>query len=280
MKTGPHRKSLKAIKNTGLLPGSGAGLSGKNSVPGKRVVIGTLLSVLIWTGCWDPLFDADHCTKVPQEVHGYKILAIGDSITAYWSKNSPFECCQSYPDFASIEINEHIQNEAVSGTRLSGEGPTIPQQYTNAKASNGAYDLVILTGGANDLHKECDLEEGQTCSVTCGEKLLEIADEMETLVTDIVRDGSDVVIVGYYQMNELALSPGENIGLAAYNECLATIIPMYQKIADSSPHVSLIETADLVDPHDAADYFADGLHPSIAAAQRIGHRLASVLETR
>ena len=56
---------------------------------------------------------------VPQEIKADSILAIGDSITAYFSKTCS-GCCQSYSDYASIQIDEYVQNEAVSGTRLSG----------------------------------------------------------------------------------------------------------------------------------------------------------------
>jgi len=218
--------------------------------------------------------DTDHCDLMPQEIKGDGILAIGDSITG-WYKNET--CGQSYSDYASIEINEYIQNEAIGGTRLSGEIagflPSIPRQYAKATAVNGPYDVVVLTGGGNDLMHdrkagkiECKITT-QTCTESCRNKIEEIVEEMETLVTEIVRDGSDVILVGYYSIKQ-------STERSWYNECVSAINSGYQEIADSSPYISFVNTMDLVDPYDASDYAPDGLHPSISLAKKIGERVA------
>jgi lysophospholipase L1-like esterase len=253
MKTGTREGLLKAIGNKGW-------------------IIGALSAGLLGTACGsmdDPLYDPTHCSQVPQEIHSDRILAIGDSVTAFWSEHH-MNSCQAYSDYASKEINEHIQNSAIGGTELTGSyGKCVPQQYEDATAANGPYDVVILTAGANDLKNECPLAEHETCSVKCGNKLLEIADEMEALVTDIVNDGSDVVLVGYYNM--------KNSIYDKYNECLATSISAYKAIAASNPHVTFVHTEDMVNPNNASDYAVDGVHPSIATAQKIGRRVAEAL---
>jgi lysophospholipase L1-like esterase len=248
-----NRRALKAIANKGL-------------------VISALSASLMGAACGsmdDPLYSPTHCTQVPQEIHSDRILAIGDSVTAFWSENH-MSSCQSYSDYASKEINEHIQNSAIGGTEMSGSyGKCVPQQYEDAAAANGAYDVVILTAGANDLKNECPLADYETCSVKCGDKLVEIAEELDTLITHIVGDGSDVVLVGYYDMR--------NSVYDKYNECRPMAAAQYQAIAAKSPHVSFVNTADLVNPNNESDYAFDGVHPSIALAKRIGHRVAEAL---
>jgi lysophospholipase L1-like esterase len=220
----------------------------------------------------DPLYDPAHCGEVPQETKSDRILAIGDSITAFWSEHH-MNSCQAYSDYASKEIDEHIENVALGGTELSGpNGKCIPKQYEDAVAANGPYDVVILTAGGNDLKNECPLAENEPCSVKCGAKLLELAQEMEDLVTDIVRDGSDVVIVGYY--------PTVNQVFSKYNQCLATAMTAYETLAASNPHVTFVRTADLVDPNDGTNYVIDGVHPSIALEQKIGNRVANAILKR
>ena len=109
----------------------------------------------------------------------------------------------------------------------------------------------------------------ETCSVKCGNKLLQIADEMETMVTDIVNDGSDVIIVGYFNMRNSLFSQ--------YNGCLAPATARDKAIAAASPHVTFVNTADMVNPNDPSAYAPDGVHPSIAMAQKIGQRVADAL---
>ena len=211
--------------------------------------------------------DTSHCDLIPQEINDNGILAIGDSVTA-WFNDFYTDCCQSYSDYASIEIGEYIQNEARSGTML-GWGipiflPSIPYQYAKATAANGPYDVVVLTGGGNDL-RQC-LPTRQSCTERCGGKMEQVIKDMETLVARIVRDGSDVILVGYYPFYHSA-------PVAWYNECVAEMDSRYQEIAESSSHVTFVSTTDLANPNDPSDY-DDGLHPSIALAKRIGERVA------
>lgn len=241
---------------------------GLRGIRNKGMVVGALAATLMGTAC-DPLFDSQHCRQVPSESRSRRILAVGDSITAFWSEHHT-NSCQAYSDYASKEINEHIDNVAIGGTELSGpNGKCIPKQYEDAAAVNGPYDIVILTAGGNDLKRECPLAGNESCTVKCRDKLLELADEMETLVTDIVRDGSEVVIVGYYSMR--------NKEYAKYNECLRTLMSKYESLATASPHVSFVNTSDLVDPDDATNYLIDGVHPSIQVTRKIGKKVADAI---
>lgn len=252
METGTYRRLFKAIGRANL-------------------VIGAATVMLMGAAC-DPLYDPQHCRQVPRDTNSVRILAVGDSITAFWSREHA-NSCQAYSDYASEEIHEHIENHAIGGTELSGSsGKCIPVQYQEAAEASGSYDIVVLTAGGNDLRNECPLAEHETCSVKCRNKMLELADEMETLVTDIVHDGSDVVIVGYYPMR--------NESYGKYNECLAQISAEYEKLAAASPRVTFVKTADLVDTADESNYAFDEVHPSIKLTKAIGKRVAAAIMKR
>jgi len=243
---------------------------------GKWVFIGIITSLPFllgagWSGC-DPC-DTGHCNLVPQETRAHKILAVGDSFTAYYSQKVS-GCCQSYTDYASIEIDEFIRNEALGGTRLSGgPSPTIPQQYANTMADNGPYDVIILSGGGNDLMKECAVTS-QPCSIACADKKEEINDELDALITRMVSDGSHVVMVGGVLMSNFSLSSTNSW----YNECWLLDPASAQAYADSHPNVSYVNARDLANPDNPADYAVDGVHPSISLTRKIGKRVGSVLE--
>jgi lysophospholipase L1-like esterase len=241
----------------------------------KWVFISVMISLpflfgMGWSGC--DQCDTSHCSLVPQETRANKILAVGDSFTAYYSKNVS-GCCQSYADYASIEIDEFIENDAVGGAQLSGgRYLSIPQQYANAMAENGPYDLVILSGGGNDLMKECPITS-QPCSVACASKRQEIADEMDALITQMITDGSRVLLVAGVLLSNFSLAAGSQW----YNECWL-MDTSAQEYADSHPNVSYVSTRDLADPDNRADYGLDGVHPSISLNQKIGKRVGEKIE--
>ncbi len=249
--------------------------NGNGFLAGRRLFISLMISVpfllgMGYSGC-DPC-DVTHCGQVPQETRTHKILAVGDSFTAYYSNNVS-GCCQSYTDYASIEIDEYIQNEAVGGARMSGGSYLpIPQQYANAKAANGTYDLVILSGGGNDLMQECPVA-AQPCSVACAGKKQEIAQETIALITQMVADGSHVMMVGGVLTSNFSLFPDTDY----YNECWL-LDTSAQDYADSHPNVSYVNARDLADQNNPADYAIDGLHPSISLTQKIGKRVGDALE--
>jgi lysophospholipase L1-like esterase len=247
----------------------------RGALKGKGAFIGVMITLPFllgagWSGC-DPC-DTGHCALVPQETRTHKILAVGDSFTAYYSRKVS-GCCQSYTDYASIEIDEFIQNEALGGTRISGgPSPTIPQQYADAVADNGPYDVVILAGGGNDLTRECPVTS-QPCSIACASKKQEITDEMDALITQMVADGSHVLLVGGVLSSVFSLSPTSEW----YNECWL-LDTSGQDYADSHPNVTYVSSRDLANPNDRADYGVDGIHPSIRLTQKIGKRVGDALE--
>jgi lysophospholipase L1-like esterase len=197
---------------------------------------------------------------------------VGDSFTAYYSEKVS-GCCQSYTDYASIEIDEFIQNEAIGGARLSGgPSPNIPQQYANAKTAEGPFDVVILSGGGNDLMKECAVTN-LPCSIACADKKQEIADEMDALITEMVADGSHVVLVGGVLISRFSLSTASDW----YNECWI-LDTSAQDYADAHTNVSYVNVRDLANPNNPADYGVDGVHPSIDLTRKIGGRLGVALE--
>lgn len=179
------------------------------------------------------------------------VLGIGDSILAR-NKNAE----SSIPEVVGQELGLKYENKAISGTKLTGGKDAIPEQYIS-----GDWDWVIINGGGNDLHKECD------CDESCDPIFAEISSEdgMSGIVPDLVDritgEGSRVILMGYY----FAAKGGEEpTGCGAI---IPQLNPKYEQIAASHENVWFVSSGDVITPEDEEYFAEDQIHPSAEGSQ-------------
>jgi lysophospholipase L1-like esterase len=154
----------------------------------------------------------------------------------------------------------------VAGTRLLSE--QIPSQYASAKNENPDIKTVIMTGGGNDiiqvpgLRADCDAQ-----GMMCLEVVTNILNRLSALWDEMATDGvRDVIYIQY------ATPAGENIDFALPNGDGVT--PRCGDVPESLLCHQL-PTLDIV-----MGDIPDGIHPSTAAAGRIGQAAYELMVER
>ncbi|MEM7158808.1 MAG: SGNH/GDSL hydrolase family protein [Myxococcota bacterium] len=170
---------------------------------------------------------------------------IGDSVFV-----SNVDECADVGDFVGRTFGERVEVQAVGGTELGGGKDGIPGQYIP-----GGWEWVIVDGGANDLGNICDCD----CSAEQLDALAS-ADASEglmvELVDQIVGDGSQVVLLGYYEA-----MPDSEFGPCIDEQTILS--DRYAAIADARPEVVFVDGRELMDPESTpVAYQEDGVHPS------------------
>ncbi len=245
-------------------------------VPMSRV---PLLAGVVLLSAWGPCEDL--CPMMDEYPGGgdhdpYEdpsILAIGDSILAYHNG-----LCQSAPHHGGIEVERYVENRAITGSRMSSENNS-PFDIPNRYVVGGAWEWVVIDGGANDLYAECG------CGVPDGDPIPDCSAELATLVDPLGQEGEMVdmlemirsdpandatmVIVGYYTLGEDAGSDWDSC-----NDALGELTARYQLIADAAPDVLFVDTTATMDIVTSPDYFMpDNVHPSTYGADAMGDLL-------
>lgn len=187
---------------------------------------------------------------------GSDVIAIGDS----WMNLGASGIQQS---LIKASGGQRYRTYAVPGTRLLSE--EIPRQYTSAKSANPNIKTVVMTGGGNDiiqvpgLQQDCK-ELGDQCVTEVG-KILE---RLGKFWADMAKDGvQDVIYVQY------ADTAGTNVdfvlpsGDGVPKRCAEVPAPL---------RCHRLETLDIV-----MGDIPDGIHPSSAAADRIGKALFDMM---
>ena len=176
--------------------------------------------------------------------------AVGDSILG-WNKEEQ----ASIPDVVGRTLGASMLNNATGGAELLGE-EGISSQYVSA-----AYSHVLINGGGNDFARACtqavldgiiasDLQSGQ----------------LVNLVDQVLRDGGQSVIVGYYvprdRQGECTLFP--------------ELLRRYRRLAMTRSDVVYVCTLETITPQTGALY-ADEVHPSVEGSRVIGELIAGFI---
>lgn len=192
------------------------------------------------------------------------LQAVGDSIFD-WNDNDA-----SIPALTAANLGVPVQNNAISGTTITDIGDPIFEQY-----ESGTWDWVLVDGGGNDLNDGCEC--GQ-----CDALLTEIvaADgstgAMAELVEQIVDDGHDVALMGYYEM-----PPDAEFGFDRCNDELEVLLSRYESLAARFDTVTFIDVREVVSPTDTPEaYDEDNVHPSVEGGAMIAEHLAAVLSAQ
>ena len=188
------------------------------------------------------------------------MLAVGDSVLA-WNRLSGGDI----PRVAAQATGRAADNRSVPGAQFLR---AIPGQYRD-----GAWDWVIVNGGANDLARTCGCAG---CDATLD--ALVTPDGQGGAMADFARGitarDQGVVLLGYY---------GTSIAGGPFAACADELTELSRRLAllaDSDPAMIFVDAKDAIDPADLSLYAGDLAHPSVAGSARIGTLIAQAIAAR
>lgn len=193
------------------------------------------------------------------------VLVVGDSLLD-WQRIRGL----SIPQVMARATGWNVANRATTGAAMINRGVAkntrgiIPAQYRE-----GAWDWVVINGGANDLLTKCG------CS-RCSRILNKIIspDASSGILVDLVKrarkDGAGVVMVGYLG------NPRPNL----FQGCRDEVFEMVRRqkiLAKAMPNVQYLSSREVVDVNSRSTFSFDGVHPSGRSTRSIGMHLARTL---
>ena len=200
-----------------------------------------------------------------QAVEPRRVLVVGDSFLD-WQRIRGL----SIPQVLARRTGWEVANRAATGASMYRTGDAsnpravIPTQY-----KEGAWDWVVVNGGANDLLSKCGCRR-------CDRVLDRIIspDGTSGLMVDLVRRASDsgagVVMIGYLG------NPRPNL----FNRCSDEVFEMVRRqklLAEGLPDVIYLSSRDAVDINRRGTFSIDGIRPSGRSTKRIGTYLAQTM---
>ena len=189
------------------------------------------------------------------------VLVIGNSVMEFniWDN-------AAIADVIAKGTGRTVRNNGESGARLSAPESDIRSQYRP-----GSWEWVVMGGGANDLGDECGCGP---CDVTMDEMVS--ADgrrgEYPSFVRSVIADGSQVLVMGYYEPAAGASTEFSDCG-PAFEELNRRL----EAMAGAAGGVYFASAADVIDPTNRDHYFEDLVHPSVEGSRLIGEQLATVI---
>ena len=207
--------------------------------------------ILVLCALWTPAF-----AEQP------RILAIGDSILA-WHKWTG----RDIPSVVGDILGARVENDAVAGARFSNTSALGRATGFDVRAQfrEGAWDMVLVNGGANDMLADCNC--GDCAPVLDGLLAADLTGEVAEFVAQLRVTGTQVVWMGYYA----SARSGQFAGCRPY---LVTLDARLAELAAATPGLTFIDSEDAIDPDDRSNFAFDGIHPSAQGARRIGTYLA------
>ncbi|MEO0745230.1 MAG: SGNH/GDSL hydrolase family protein [Pseudomonadota bacterium] len=192
-----------------------------------------------------------------------RVLAVGDSLLA-WHKWTD----QDIPSVMGQVLGARVENDAVAGARFSNAsglgrmlGFDVRSQYRR-----GPWDIVLMNGGANDLLNDCNC---RACApIVDGLINADLDGEVPRFVAQVLRDGAQVVWMGYYATARSAQFAGCRPFLVEYDARMARLAAVTQGL-------TFVDAEDALDPQNRALFALDGIHPSAEGALRVGTYLAN-----
>lgn len=194
-------------------------------------------------------------------VQAQDIIAIGDSIMD-WNG------AQSIPAQLSRELGRSVEDRSLSGSQVR-TGFWNRRQGLDIRAQLGddRPDILVMTGGGNDLGERCGCREG------CAEEVDKLLTEdgggaFGVFLSDVVADGTQVFVLGY-------LDPP--VGGNDFSGCAADLRVLADRL-DALEGVTLVPVHQAIDPADMSYYDADRVHPSVKASSAMAKLLARAIE--
>ena len=187
-------------------------------------------------------------------------MAIGDSIMD-WNG------ADSIPARLSRELGVPVDDRSVAGARIrSSAAERSSGLDIRAQLGKDRPDIVVMTGGGNDLGEACGCESGCAAVV---ETLLsrDGRGELGNFLRDVVSDGTDVYVLGY------ANPP---VGGNEFSGCIPHLRSLAERL-DAVQGVTHVPVHHVIDPADSSFYDADRVHPSPRGSSVMARLLASAI---
>lgn len=194
-------------------------------------------------------------------VQAQDIISIGDSIM-YWNG------AQSIPAQLSRELGVPVEDRSLSGSQVrTGFWNRLQGLDIRAQLGDDRPDIVVMTGGGNDLGERCGCRTG--CAAEVDRLLTEDGGgAFGDFLSEIVADGSRVFVLGY---------PDPPAGGNDFSGCLADLRVLADRL-DALEGVTLVPSHQAIDPADPSNYDPDRVHPSIKASSVMARLLADAIE--
>lgn len=192
--------------------------------------------------------------------HAQDIIAIGDSIMDW---NGP----DSIPAQLSQELDLPVDDRSVAGAQISaGFRDRLRGLDIRAQLDGDRPDILVMTGGGNDLGGACGCEEG--CAAEVDILLAEDGQgELGDFLQQVVADGTHVLFLGY------ADPPA---GGNEFSGCIPHLRRLAERL-DTIPGVTLVPVHHAIDPADRSFYDADRVHPSVKGSSVMAGLLAAAI---
>lgn len=189
------------------------------------------------------------------------LIAIGDSIM-------DFNSGEDVADVVGQELGFEVDDFSVAGSAMLGSGGSaIPFQYVD-----GGYDLLVATGGGNDLQPDAD---PCTCGSDCGpviDRLITTdgtSGAIPELIDRAISDGTRVAWIGYM----IPLPTAD-----AFRDCVGEFRSLADRLRALDARVEpmvFVDGAQVGTGSDAELYAEDGYHPSPAGSAALGRAVAA-----
>jgi lysophospholipase L1-like esterase len=157
-----------------------------------------------------------------------------------------------------------VNDVAVVGSTIN----YITEQWNKVR---GAYDVVILDGGANDAFFNawwCWTQEGKEIHDQCKVVIEDASQRLGHLIQDIRSSGvKRVVLVVPYHLR----GPAKN-----FNPVLDYSIPLWPALCPA-PWCTLADLSNWIKPEDESLYYIDGIHPSSKGSRRIARVIYNLI---
>lgn len=188
------------------------------------------------------------------------IIVIGDSIMDWNGQDS-------IPAGLSQELGVPVDDRSVAGAQISA-APWDRLQGLDIRAQLGEDrpDVLVMTGGGNDLGEACRCEEG--CAAEVDVLLAEDGEgELGGFLQEVVADGTHVFVLGY------ADPP---TGGNEFSGCIPHLRTLAERL-EAIPGVTLVPVHNAIDPADSTLYDSDRVHPSVRGSSVMADLLADAI---
>jgi len=188
------------------------------------------------------------------------VVAIGDSIMDWNGANS-------IPALLSQELGVPVDDRSVAGAQVSSSAA---ERYygldIRAQLGKDRPDILVMTGGGNDLGEACGCKSG--CAAEVDTLLSQDGrGELGVFLRNVVADGTKVYVLGY------ANPPA---GGNDFSGCIPHLRSLAQRL-EAVHGVIHVPVHHVIDPADRSFYDEDRVHPSARGSSVMAKLLADAI---